>query len=70
LAAGYVPPKSHQLFRQTLIEGGHAAMHRGWKPSTHELETMMDLAEWLVASIYVHPQQAASVQANIPLRKK
>ncbi|WP_436249049.1 DUF4145 domain-containing protein [Mesorhizobium amorphae] len=66
LAAGYVPPKSEKLFRETLIEGGHAAMHRSWKPTVTELETMMDLTEWLVASIYVHPRQAAAVQARIP----
>jgi hypothetical protein len=66
-AAGYVPVASQDLFRDTIMEAGNAAMHRSWKPSAHHLEVLMDLTEWLVASLYVHPQQAASLK--IPPRK-
>jgi hypothetical protein len=68
-AAGYVPVASQDLFRDTLMEAGNAAMHRSWKPSAQHLEVLMDLTEWLVASLYVHPQQAASLKTKIPPRK-
>ena len=68
LAAGYVPVVSHDLFKDTMIEAGHAAMHRSYQPTKEHLEVLMDLTEWLIVSIYVHPARAAKVKANIPQR--
>ncbi|MEE2952251.1 MAG: DUF4145 domain-containing protein [Pseudomonadota bacterium] len=65
---GYVAPQMEETFRAVLIEGGHAAMHRGYKPGPVELNTYMDLTEWLVASVYVHPSQSAVVRNRIPKR--
>jgi len=70
LEGGFISAQYHKLFRDILIEGGHAAMHRGWKPSKDELGTMLDLSESLIAAIYVHPQRAAAVQAKIPPRPR
>ncbi|WP_292035766.1 DUF4145 domain-containing protein [Mesorhizobium sp.] len=70
IAAGFVPPASEKFFREILIEAGNAAMHRAWKPTEAQLNTMMDLTEWLVSSIYIHPEQAATVQGQLPARKK
>src|SRR5690606_7633566 len=68
LKAGYVPPVSHDLFRSTLIEAGHAAMHRSYQPTQEHLEVLLDLTESLIATIYVHPNSAAKVQAKLPKR--
>lgn len=64
---GHVAPKSEQVFRDCLIESGHAAMHRGFKPASRDLDVLLDLTEGILASIYVHPQKAASVK--IPKRR-
>lgn len=69
LEAGFVPKASHQLFEDTMIEAGHAAMHRSYEPTKEHLEVLMDLTEWLIASIYVHPSAAAKVKEKIPQRK-
>lgn len=70
VTAGYIPAASEAFFRDTLIEAGNAAMHRAWKPTIRQLNAMMDLTEWLVSSIYIHPQQAAAVKEKLPSRKK
>lgn len=70
IAAGFIPPAFEKLFRDTLIEAGNAAMHRAWKPTDVQLNALMDLTEWLVASIYIHPDHAAAVQGKLPARKK
>jgi hypothetical protein len=67
--AGYVAPQQHQLFREKLIEVGNAAMHRGYRPNRSEIDTLLDITENLVESIYVHPVRAKHVGANIPPRK-
>lgn len=68
LEAGYVPPVSHDVFRSTLIEAGHAAMHRNYKPDKEHVDVLLDLTEGLLASIYVHPVSAAKVNRRIPKR--
>lgn len=70
VCAGFIPPASEKFFRDMLIEAGNAAMHRAWKPTEAQLNAMMDLTEWLVSSIYIHPDQAAMVHGNLPARKK
>jgi hypothetical protein len=68
LEAGYVAPQSHDIFRRSLIEAGNAAMHRGYKPLFDDVNTLLDITESLVASIYVHPKRAAEVRKKIPPR--
>lgn len=58
IAAGHIAPKSEQIFRDHLIESGHAAMHRRYKPERDDLMTLLDITEGLIASIYVHPDRA------------
>ena len=70
LEAGFVPKLSQEVFRSTLIEAGHAAMHRSYEPTKEHLEVLLDLTEWLIASIYVHPASAARVTATIPKRSR
>jgi hypothetical protein len=68
--AGFVAPVDQETFRNKLIEAGHAAMHRGYKPSASDLGTLLDLTETLIASIYVHPERAKALTKRIPKRKR
>ena len=64
---GFVAPHQHALFRGALIEAGHAAMHRGYKPTEAHLSALLDMTEALIAAIYVHPQRVAEA-AGLPVR--
>jgi hypothetical protein len=70
IAAGFVAPKTEEIFRKNVIEAGNAAMHRGYRPRAGDVNTLLDITEGLVASIYVHPYRAAKVGKKIPPRKQ
>ena len=63
LAEGYVAAKSESLFREILLEFGHAAMHRGHFPKSAELATLLDITESLIETIYIHPHRAKGLSA-------
>lgn len=67
--AGYVAPVDQETFRSKLIEAGHAAMHRGYKPNATDLGTLLDLTESLIASIYVHPERTQGLEKRIPSKR-
>ena len=58
IAGGYIAPKSEALFREHLIESGHAAMHRAYFPKPSDISALLDITESLIETIYVHPHRA------------
>lgn len=68
ISGGYVAPKSEALFREYLLESGHAAMHRAYFPRPSDIAALLDIAESLIETIYVHPHRAKG--QKIPPRKK
>lgn len=58
LAEGHIAPRSETLFRDSLLEFGHAAMHRAHFPKASELATLLDITESLIETIYIHPHRA------------
>ncbi len=55
---------------KTAVDLGNAANHRGWKPTTDELNTVLDIIENLMHRIYILTQNAKKVQEKIPPRAK
>jgi hypothetical protein len=51
-----------------ILDAGHAAMHRGYKPSVPDLNTALDIAEGIVSAIYVHSEKAKDVASRVPAR--
>lgn len=66
--AGHVAPNQQGIFRDTLIEAGHAAMHRGFEPSADTVNTLLDIIEGIMHAIYYAPLLAAQVNKTIPKR--
>jgi hypothetical protein len=64
--AGFVAPIQQSLFSSVLIEAGHAAMHRSFRPSPEDVETLLDLVEGLVDQIYYQPLRAGAVGKRLP----
>jgi hypothetical protein len=65
---GFVARVQQDVFRSTLIEAGHAAMHRDWQPADEDVTTLLDIVEGLIKAIYVHPARAEKVGKRIPPR--
>ncbi len=66
--AGFVAPVQKGTFQDTLIEAGHAAMHRGFDPSPSTIETLLDIIEPLIDDIYFKDRRAKEAAKSIPSR--
>jgi hypothetical protein len=55
---------------EAILEAGHAAIHRGYKPSTEDLVTLVDIAEGIVQTLYLHGSKVDKLKRTIPARKK
>ena len=68
-SAGHVATNQQGMFRDTLIEAGHAAMHRDFEPSADTVNTLLDIVEGIMHSIYYAPMLAEQVKNTIPARR-
>lgn len=68
--AGHVAPNQQMIFRETLVEAGHAAMHRSFEPSVDTVNTLLDILEGIMHTIYFAPKLAEQVNKTIPPRTK
>jgi len=68
-AAGFISKKQAEALG-SIIEAGNATTHRGFEPSEEDLTTLLDIAESLYETVYIHPQQADSLKKRIPPRTK
>lgn len=66
--AGHVAPNQQAMFKDTLLEAGHAAMHRDFEPSADTVNTLLDIIEGIMHAIYYAPMLAERVKKTIPAR--
>ncbi len=67
-SAGHVAPNQQGMFKDTLIEAGHAAMHRDFEPSADTVNTLLDIVEGVMHNVYYTPMLAAEAKKTIPPR--
>ncbi len=65
---GYISAGQKEIL-ETVLEAGHATMHRSYSPSEEELITCMDITENVIATIFIHPREAKKLSLRIPPRK-
>lgn len=53
---------------ETILEAGHASIHRGFTPSTADVKTLVDIAESIVVSVFIHGEKVDSLKKRIPKR--
>jgi hypothetical protein len=68
-AEGYVS-RVQRTRLETILEAGHATTHRKFKPSRFDLITLVDIAQSIVETIYVHEGQVAALRKRVPPRDK
>jgi hypothetical protein len=49
-----------------LTNAGHAAAHRGWRPSPEELGAMMGIIEQFLYRAFILPAQAQELHLAVP----
>lgn len=65
--AGFVSKIQRECI-ETVLEAGHAAMHRVYRPTVEDLNALLDITETVVESIYLHGSAVEKVRKSIPRR--
>lgn len=55
---------------EAALDAGSAAAHRGHRPSTHDLNLVMDIVEGIISQTYVHPDAGSRLKGATPPRRK
>lgn len=53
---------------EAILEAGHAAIHRTFKPSKKDVITLVDLTEHIVETVYLHEKKVAALKQRVPPR--
>ena len=65
--AGYISSKQEEVIKP-ILEAGHAAMHRGYKPDKQDVVQLMDVTESIIETIYINESKIQSLTSKIPSR--
>lgn len=66
---GYVSAKQEEVV-QSILEAGHATMHRAYKPEKDNVVQLMDVTESIIETIYINESRIKRLAGKIPQRKK
>lgn len=63
-----ITPKKRKII-ETLLEVGHASIHRGYFPTAEDLQVVMDIVDHLLEELYVLDKTSESLRASVPKRQ-
>jgi hypothetical protein len=66
--AAYLIAKIQRTAIKHILESGHAAIHRGYKPIEKDLNTALNIVEAITETIFFHEREAKQVAARVPPR--
>lgn len=55
---------------ESVLEVGHAAIHRGMTPSREDMTVVLDIVEHLIETVYLHEVKLEGIKVRIPKRDK
>lgn len=67
--SGYISPKQEEVIKP-ILEAGHAAMHRAYKPDRKDVVQLMDVTESIIETIYINESKLHTISQKIPARPK
>lgn len=63
--AGYVSRIQRERI-EAILEAGHAAIHRSFKPSTQDVVTLLDITEHIIETVYLHESKIKELKKRVP----
>ncbi len=67
--AGYLSVR--QAFTlNSLLDAGHAAVHRDWEPTDEDISILLDITETVIETVYLHEAKAQALDERVPKRPK
>jgi Domain of unknown function (DUF4145) len=67
-ANGYISKRQADTL-SAILDAGSATVHRGWKPSDDDLATLLDVAETVVETVYLHEEKVKELAKKVPPRQ-
>ena len=64
---GYLSTKQRERL-EVVLDAGHATIHRDYCPNSRELNSILDLCESMIESVYIHDVKTKRLSAKIPPR--
>jgi Domain of unknown function (DUF4145) len=64
---GYVAARQAHVL-EAILEAGHASTHRGWVPSIADLNSLLDVTESVIETVYFHEDKAEALRKSVPPR--
>jgi Domain of unknown function (DUF4145) len=68
-AKGYVS-KFQSARLVTILDAGSATIHRSYSPSREDVVTLIDIAEHIIESVFVHEPKVKALASRVPKREK
>ncbi len=69
MTGGWIGETEKNILK-VVTDAGHAAAHRGWKPSGHEVAQLLYAMEVFLQRAFIIGQKALSIKANIPAKPR
>lgn len=54
---------------EAILDAGHAAIHRAFTPNTKDVVTLVDIAEHIVETVYLHGAKIKDLKKRVPSRR-
>ena len=64
---GYVS-KIERKRLEAILDAGHAAIHRDYKPKRADVITLVDIAEHIIETVFIHEKPIAELSKRVPIR--
>lgn len=55
---------------ETILDVGHAAIHRAYTPKVKEVVTLLDITEHIIESVFLHEAKIEELKKKVPARVK
>ncbi len=65
---GYVSSLQKERI-EAILDAGHAAIHRKFKPSTQDIVTLVDMTEHIIETVYLHKVKIDKLIKRVPAKK-
>ena len=67
--AGYITDRQAETLENTIYDAGSATMHRSYNPSKQSVESVLDILEKLIHTIYIEPKTVEQIETEKPERQ-
>ena len=67
--AGFLSIRQRTVI-DSILDAGHAAIHRGWEPTKEDIDTLLDVTKSVIETVYIHEARGKRLDSAVPKRAK